>query len=216
MSKKFFLFLAWGLLVLSTLGATAPFDGFRHPSFFFIPLIAIISIEFYKNTLRPAVSLLLVAFTVGTLAEAHGLAYGTIFGARYEYAFQSITSLANVPLQVGAFWAIFYYLSHVVVNTFNRSGSLLRLCLLDAALMTGIDLLLDPVMVAQGAWRWFGTGPYFGIPTGNFFGWFFVSLTISLVVRKFLKIKIFDRAHFALVSLAIIVVLLSFDLARGS
>jgi|CXWL01.1.fsa_nt_gi putative membrane protein len=216
MSNKFFLYLAFFLLVISSLISLTTPDIYDHNFFSFIPIVAILSLEVYKRNLRPALSLLLVAFAIGTLAEAQGLAYGTIFGSRYEYAFTPWLSFFSVPFQVGTFWAIFYYLSHVVVNTLDRSKSLIRLCLLDAALMTGIDLLLDPVMVAKGAWHWFGTGPYFGIPTGNFVGWFLVSLIISFVIRKISKIKIVDKAHFALLSLSFIIALLLIDLVRIS
>ena len=210
MSKKLFLYLAFSLLVTSSLMALLAGDIFRYTIFSFIPLMSIFSIERYKHNLRPALLIISVAFTVGTIAESHGLAYGTIFAARYEYTFKPWFNFLNVPFQVGAFWAIFYYLSHVLVNTFTRSKGLLKFILLDAVFMTGIDLLLDPVMVAKGAWRWFGAGPYFGIPTGNFVGWFLVSLSISFVVRKILKIKIVDKAHFALVSfMAVIAILLS-------
>ena len=213
MSKKLFLYLAFSLLVTSPLMALLAGDIFRYTIFSFIPLMSIFSIERYKHNLRPALLIILVAFTVGTIAESHGLAYGTIFAARYEYTFKPWFNFLNVPFQVGAFWAIFYYLSHVLVNTFTRSKGLLKFILLDAVFMTGIDLLLDPVMVAKGAWRWFGAGPYFGIPTGNFVGWFLVSLSISFVVRKILKIKIVDKAHFALVSFMAVIALLLSSLA---
>ncbi len=208
MSKKFPLFFAWGLLVLSSLVAAFFPDVTRSTSYSLLPIAAILSLETYKHNLRPALMLLLVAFIIGVLAEAQGLAYGTIFGGHYEYTFQSWFSIAGVPVQVGLYWAIFYYLSHVVANTLDRSRGRFKHCLLDAALMTGIDLLLDPVMVVKGVWRWFDTGPYFGIPTGNFVGWFLVSFTIAFVVRKILNIKITDKTNFALISLAAIIVLL--------
>lgn len=205
MPNKLFLYLAFCLLAISSLIALTTGDIFRSTAFTLIPLLAIFSVEYHKHSFRPALSLILISFIIGTLAEGQGLAYGTIFGARYEYTFEPWLSFINVPFQVGAFWAIFYYTSHVVVNTLVRSKGFLKFIFLDALFMTGIDLLLDPVMVAKGAWRWFSTGPYFGIPTGNFVGWFLVSLSISFVVRKISKIKIADKAHFALVSFAVII-----------
>ena len=201
MSRKFFLFFAWGLLAVSSLFALTTPDVFRYTIFSLIPLLSILSIEHYKNNFHQALLLVLVSFAIGTAAEAYGLAGGAIFGARYEYTFRTWFQILNVPFQVGAFWAIFYYLAHVVTNTFLRSKRVLKLCLLDATLMTGIDLLLDPVMVNKGAWRWFSAGPFFGIPTGNFSGWFLVSLAISFIVRRILKIKISDKTNFALISL---------------
>ena len=41
-----------------------------------------------------------------------------------------------------------------------------------------IDLYTDPINVRRGIWTWMENGPYFGIPIGNFIGWFLVT-TIS-------------------------------------
>ena len=214
MSRKLYLYIAWAIWAIASLFALTTADVFRYTIFSLIPLLSILSIEYFKRGFRHAVLLILVSFAIGIAAEAYGLAYGAIFGARYEYTFRTWFQILNVPFQVGAFWAIFYYLAHVTTNTFIRSKKILKLCLLDATLMTGIDLLLDPVMVNKGAWRWFSTGPYFGIPTGNFIGWFLVSLAISFIVRRILKIKIGDKTNFALISLIstifiLLVVLLS-------
>lgn len=208
MSKKFYFYLAWGLLIVSSAYVLLIPSFYRHLTFALIPLVSILSIEHSKNNFRPSILLILIASIIGLSAEIYGLNYGTIFGARYEYSFVSWPSFMGVPFQVGAFWAIFYYLSHTVVNIFNRSQDLFKSILLDGAIMTGIDLLLDPVMVDKGVWRWFGTGPYFGIPTGNFIGWFLVSLVISVVIRLILKIRLVDKSNYSVAALASVVVLL--------
>ena len=48
-----------------------------------------------------------------------------------------------------------------------------------------IDLVMDPVSIRSGAWTWVHGGPYFGVPIGNFVGWFFVTIVATGVFRLF-------------------------------
>ena len=105
-----------------------------------------------------------------------------------------------MPLQVSLYWANFYYIVHLVSNRFFNK----YLYFTDAILMVGIDLLLDPVMVKLGAWKWIDGGVYFGIPPQNFVGWFMYSLIISVIVRRIFNIKIYDYNKFGLLSFVMI------------
>lgn len=44
--------------------------------------------------------------------------------------------------------------------------------------MVACDLALDPVAVSLGLWTWDRPGAYFGVPPGNFAGWWVVSFFI--------------------------------------
>ena len=43
-------------------------------------------------------------------------------------------------------------------------------------IMAALDLIIDPVMVAMGAWSWSYAGHYYGIPLWNYEGWIEISL----------------------------------------
>jgi putative membrane protein len=60
---------------------------------------------------------------------------------------------------------------------------LLLICFVDALLVTTIDLYMDPISVKAGAWTWLDRGIYFGVPLGNYIGWFFVTFVSSLIIR---------------------------------
>jgi len=59
---------------------------------------------------------------------------------------------------------------------------------ISALAFTAWDLLLDPQMVAWDLWHWASPGgpfpaSYFGIPWGNYVGWFVGSALITALVR---------------------------------
>ena len=57
--------------------------------------------------------------------------------------------------------------------------------MLDGLLVVAIDLLMDPMMVKVGNWQWIGGGIYYGIPFGNFWGWFIVVVCSSGAFRVY-------------------------------
>lgn len=203
--------MAWVFLVLSSIFA---FNGtglvFSNYPVIITSVFSLISNAIESKNIRNFVLLYAVAYVIGTLAEAVGLKWGLFFGS-YYYTLKD-SGVFNVPLQVSLFWGNFYYLSHLFANRLSKK----YLYFYDAAIMVGIDLLLDPVMVRLGAWKWKDGGAYFGIPTANFVGWFLVSLLISVLVRKVFKIKILDKNSFGLVSLAIVLTYLVLMFGRSA
>ncbi len=128
--------------------------------------------------------------------ENLGLKDGVIFGGQYFYH-PSMPTLLAVPIQVIVYWAIFIFTGISITDSFliwinkhlpnhkvNPIYSLAPLIILDATIVTIIDLFLDPLQVRLGTWTWVGSGPYFGIPTGNFIGWFLVASMGSIVFRS--------------------------------
>lgn len=77
---------------------------------------------------------------------------------------------SGVPLAVAAVWAAVIVSAMAVaaqrgpVTAFGRGA---------AAALVGVslDLLMEPVAVRAGLWRWTPPGPWLGVPVGNFVGW---------------------------------------------
>ena len=97
---------------------------------------------------------------------------------------------------VPIFWVFFVYLGYYLTNTFvlwrnkekpnKYKGNLkllLPLVILDGLLVTAIDLFMDPLRVLYGDWHWLAGGSYFGVPWGNFLGWFLVTMLITGIFR---------------------------------
>jgi len=66
------------------------------------------------------------------------------------------------------------------------------LVLLDSYMVTALDLFLDPLAVKSGMWTWLDQGGYFGVPWGNFLGWFTIT---ALVSGTFRTVEYFQVHH---------------------
>ncbi|MEK7079638.1 MAG: carotenoid biosynthesis protein [Patescibacteria group bacterium] len=175
-----------------------------------IPIILMLFHSIITLGLPKAIFLIFLASVTGTYFEYIGLRDGTFFGGLYVYKPQM--SLFNVPIFVILFWAVFIYVGYSLTNSFlywlkikkpyiklNNFRILPLLVLLDGYFVVAIDLFLDPIAVKSGNWTWLEGGSYFGVPWGNFFGWFLVVIIVSSIFRTYeyfisSKLKVFDRS----------------------
>jgi uncharacterized membrane protein len=107
------------------------------------------------------------------------------FMSSYHYGHFPCMLLGTVPLMIVMSWGAIIY---GVMRTSDRLK--LRWYLRpinDAFLALTIDLSLDPVAIRMGYWTWTIKGqkepPWFGVPFANYYGWFVVVLSFSLVLR---------------------------------
>lgn len=140
-----------------------------------------------------------LSFFVSFIAEILGITYGTLFGSHYIYAGQTFDiMLLNIPVLVPIYWTIFIYTSYAITNSFlfwlnkkipcKRHKDIIRLpslIIIDGILVVIIDLLMDPIAVKFGYWIWLQQGFYFGIPLGNFLGWFLTAVAVVSIFRIF-------------------------------
>jgi putative membrane protein len=164
----------------------------RFPGLFYLelilPFLSVVMHAAWRWGARRTVGLALAAMAIGWLAEFSGLRFGVLFGGHYLYNNLGPV-VAGVPLAVMAYWFVFMY----TADCLTGETGIISGALIDAILMVAIDLFLDPVMTKAGFWRWLEGGAYFGIPAGNFFGWFLTALAIGLVFRLVAKPVSDDR-----------------------
>lgn len=55
-------------------------------------------------------------------------------------------------------------------------------------IMASLDLIIDPVMVAIGAWSWQVAGIYYGIPLWNYEGWIEITAVTFVFYSVYLHI----------------------------
>ena len=114
---------------------------------------------------------------VGTLVEITGVTSGG-----YEYTGHTILTCV---LLVGVGWIVNTYIamhlsSYILFGEKYPTKAELSLQeYLKVAMLSGIlavlyDLFVDPVAVALKIWVWAEEGPWFGVPTLNFIGWFLI------------------------------------------
>lgn len=144
-----------------------------------------------------ATVLLLFGASMGLLFEVWGLKGGTFFGGYYVYNGNNF-KLFGVPYIIPLYWSVFIYTAYSISNSFcawlgrkkpskNSSGllSVAALVTADGLLTVALDLLLDPIKVREGTWTWLDDGAYFGIPIGNFIGWFIVTVLVTGIYRLY-------------------------------
>jgi putative membrane protein len=157
-----------------------------------MPVLMVVGHASLSKGWRRGVFLASTCFLLGCFAEIFGVRYGLLFGGHYTYLDVDV-SYFGVPLIIPVFWVIFIYTSHCLINTFllflgrkkpargdrGGLGRLAALVALDGVLVVIIDIIMDPIMVKAGKWEWADGGPYFGVPLGNFLGWFILACIAS-------------------------------------
>ena len=161
-----------------------------------IPVVSLILHSFITLSISRSLLFMALAASIGTIMENIGLRDGVFFGGHYVYGPQ--LTLFTVPFSVILYWIVFIYTGYCVTNAFlywlkkskptvkNKGIFLLIVTIiLDSYFVTAIDLFMDPVAVQFGHWRWIEGGPYFGVPIGNFIGWFVVVIMVVGIFRTF-------------------------------
>ncbi|MBI4894513.1 MAG: carotenoid biosynthesis protein [Candidatus Aenigmarchaeota archaeon] len=156
---------------------------------------------FWSIGSKKAVVFLVITLSMSFLLELIGITTGYPLGVTYSYdeSFSPAT-LFGLPVTVPINWAIINILGYSIVthmltlsgrnkpNADSRKISLLLLIVLDGLVVTAMDVVLDPLKVAQGSWTWAEGGPFYGIPIGNYVGWFVIS-SVSIGLFRFIEYK---------------------------
>lgn len=163
---------------------------------YLVPVVILFLHSYLTLTHARALLFFVLAGTIGAIFEYVGLKYGTFFGGTYVY--ESPITLFTVPVDVILYWAVFIYTGYSITNSFlfwlrqkkpnfKRKHFLMLLfeILLDGFILVSLDLFMDPIIVKTGAWTWLEGGPYFGVPIGNFVGWFVVTIIVTGIFRLF-------------------------------
>ena len=124
---------------------------------------------------------------ISLLFEIVGTNKGLVFG-KYSYNLDLCPgpSIKNVPILIVISWAGLIYMSLVcsmmiMENTIITNIDVYHI-ILASIFLTILDLVLDPIAVNEGRWKWENPGKYYGVPLKNFIGWFFNSCFIGLIL----------------------------------
>ena len=162
-------YLFWG-------GPTAG-SGWTAPAFLF--LAALLTL---RLTLPGWRRQLLAAGVIGMAAEFAGLNWGYPFGS-YSYTGVLHPSVLGVPVAIGCAWLILFAYVRQMLGWFKIAGW--QRAVSGAFWMTALDWVIDPLAAGPlRYWSWTDAGWYYGVPAGNFAGWFLVSLILFLIFRQ--------------------------------
>lgn len=118
-----------------------------------------------------------LSLLTGMTVEWIGVHTGLLFGD-YHYGQVLGPKLFDVPLIIGVNWAMLSVVSAALLAALQL-GFWLEV-IVAAILMVFLDFLMEPVAVKLGFWYWKGGV----IPIFNFVCWFFTSLLLQFVYRK--------------------------------
>ena len=133
-------------------------------------------------------------FVVSLIFESVGVATGWVYGP-YHYDDHMLGPLlfGLVPPLIPIAWFMMSYPSFVISDWLVpvKMGLVRRafaLAAIAGLVMTAWDVVVDPVRVAVGQWKWEAGGAYFGIPLQNYWGWWlttFVTILVFLLLSRY-------------------------------
>ena len=124
-----------------------------------------------------------VVYLVSLSAELAGTTVGLPFGP-YRYTDGlGWKWFAHVPVLIPASWFMMALPSYAIAFwRFPRRASLVARLALGSFILLSWDLALDPAMsLATKYWIWGTSGPYYGMPLLNLFGWFVTGVALMVV-----------------------------------
>jgi len=170
-------------------------------------IVLAIPLLYHCYRMRGAFNLLLYALIVSGVAIVVELIGVTSGG--YTYTGQS---LAMVAAFTGIGWLVNTSMAmHMAIYLLDGYREELRLPriaaigVLAATLGVIYDLFADPLFVALGVWVWARGGPWYGIPTLNFVGWFWI---IFVQVFSYLTILRYAESRRAKVLASLLAILI--------
>ena len=119
-----------------------------------------------------------IAFLIGFGAEVIGVNTAYLFG-NYVYGVNLGPKLLNVSIVIGLLWGVLALGAASIVDqmsVFNKGKVIFA-----ALIMLGVDLIMEPVAIANQFWSWEGGG----VPLYNYVCWFLIAILLQLILRKF-------------------------------
>jgi putative membrane protein len=135
-----------------------------------------------------------IVFVVSNVFENLSIATGFPFG-HYHYSDFAGPKLFAVPLLIGPAYLGMGYLSWTLARLLLgrtkgalTGASLIAVPLVASFVMVAWDLTFDPVAsTINGFWTWEQGGSYFGVPFGNFLGWFLTVFIFFVLFAVYLS-----------------------------
>jgi uncharacterized membrane protein len=124
-------------------------------------------------------------FLVSFLSEYMGTGYGIPFGGYHYTALLGIKLGGRVPFLIPLSWFLMTVPSYVLARHALGNRPAWLVLSMASLLLVIWDLALDPAMSALTPyWVWEESGPYYGMPWMNLFGWFVTGLALMALVHR--------------------------------
>lgn len=131
---------------------------------------------FHRNWSRSTILAFTAIYLFTWTAEWLGVSTGLIFGS-YQYGGVLGPKIQGTPLMIGINWLLLSYCTASFLTLIRLTRNRLLNTLLGAFILTGIDVLIEPVAMALDFWQW-DLGE---VPIQNYIGWFVVALPVMAI-----------------------------------
>lgn len=160
-------------------GIVSPWSAqFRFLTPYNLLLSACVLVAFHRKYDGKFWGFFISCVVLGFGSEWLGVHTAIIFG-HYSYGSVLGFKLDKIPLVIGLNW---YLLAYITTDLISRIKIPIWVkVILGAALMTGMDYLIEPVAIRLGFWYWHSGV----IPLSNYVGWFIVSLPLQWIGHKY-------------------------------
>ena len=106
-----------------------------------------------------------------------------LFGS-HTYGTSWLVAPGGVPVAVALVWSALISSAMALAARSGRQGAAARAAAA-ALIAVTLDLLMEPVAVRSGLWRWTPPGPWLGVPIGNFVGWGVIVASYAAGAERF-------------------------------
>jgi putative membrane protein len=124
----------------------------------------------------------LTLYALSLCSELAGTTVGLPFGPYHYTDGLGLKWFAHVPVLSPASWFMMALPSFALATRWVTARNLPRI-VIAAALLVSWDLALDPAMSKlMPYWVWGRTGPYYGMPLLNLFGWYVTGVVLMIAL----------------------------------
>ena len=160
-----------------------------------VALAGLVMIFFLLHRVRFSwVKAFLALYAISLTSELLGTTFGIPFGAYSYSAVLEPMWLDRVPVGIPLSWFYMAVPSYAIATAMMRGQSAVRRIGLASFVLLAWDLALDPAMSsATRYWEWGDTGPYYGMPMLNLFGWYLTGIVLMGALAALESDKWIDR-----------------------
>ena len=145
-----------------------------------VMLAGITMVLFLVRHVRLAwVNAFIALYAISLASEMLGTTFGIPFGAYSYSAVLAPMWAGRVPVGIPLSWFYMAVPSYAIARSLLQTKNHARIVVLGSFILLAWDLALDPAMSsATKYWEWSETGPYYGMPLLNLFGWYVTGIVL--------------------------------------
>ncbi|WP_137285499.1 carotenoid biosynthesis protein [Halorussus salinisoli] len=104
-----------------------------------------------------------------------------LYFQNYTYPAAKMLDFAGIPIAIGFGWSAVIYGGYTTARAFGLGRRYLPV--FAGLYAVHLDLAMDAIAIRVPFWEWTPPGAWFGVPLGNFLGWYLVALFFTFTYQ---------------------------------